>query len=86
MGSRNTATVYPNPFESSFHLKLNNDQTQIASVRLIDVSGRAYYKNNIQFVKGMNDIEIVTPDLDKGVYYLSVQLENALVRVKVVKK
>ncbi|MFT6244028.1 MAG: hypothetical protein ACJA0U_001647 [Salibacteraceae bacterium] len=41
-------------------------------------------KATLQFVKGMNAIE--TPALDKDVYYLRVQLENTLVRVKVVKK
>jgi hypothetical protein len=86
IGNGNPASVYPNPFESSFRIKLTTDQTQVSSVRLVDISGREYYRNNTQFVKGMNDIEILTPDLAKGVYHLRIQLENRLVHFKVVKK
>ncbi|MCJ8291786.1 MAG: T9SS type A sorting domain-containing protein [Crocinitomicaceae bacterium] len=84
--NRNTASVYPNPFGSLFHVKLNIDQTQISFLSLTDVSGREYYRNNIQLVKGMNEIEILTPDLDKGVYHLRIQLDKESIHIKIVKK
>lgn len=81
----NMSQVYPNPFTSSFNLEIVLDQEQTSELSVVDASGRVYYKENIQFEKGINNFEVLTSDLEDGVYHLKIELDDSVILHKIIK-
>lgn len=72
----NSVVLYPNPAKDILNIKTNH---KIKSVIISDLLGR----NQIISQKNSNEIDIST--LNKGVYVVSIGLENKVLRYKLVK-
>jgi len=73
-------TVYPNPASSV--LNINSQKGQILSVQLTDAAGRTVLTNNVNKANGTLNIS----HLPKGVYILSIKMEDKTVTKKIIKK
>ena len=73
-------TVYPNP--ASEILNVIAQKGQIQSVKLTDVAGRTVINNNVN----KNNTSINVNHLPKGVYILTINVDNKIVTKKIIKK
>src|SRR5258706_3416648 len=66
---------------SSLNLLFTDDTYEKCSVELYDVPGRIIYKEDITAVRGMNKKEIQIPELNQGIYFVTLsngkQLQSA---------
>lgn len=68
----NTSGIsYPNPFQNTLHVKLNNTSQGPIVVRIFNVSGQLITENSSK----NNDLELETSNLPKGLYVLEI-IEN----------
>ena len=67
----NSVSVYPNPSNGLFNLKVNNPETTDLIIELMDVQGQIIYKNEVKAVMNYNE-EIDASTFAKGIYYLRV--------------
>lgn len=73
-------TVYPNPATSV--LNIDSQKGQILSVQLTDAAGRSVLTNQVNKTNGVINIS----HLPKGVYILSIKMENQTVTKKIIKR
>jgi hypothetical protein len=78
-------TVQPNPFDKEIVLQFNKEIESDVFLKLIDVTGREIYRNNLN---GQNKtkFDISVPSLPAGIYFLYVQVEGIAYTVKVIKE
>jgi hypothetical protein len=71
--------VYPNPFQSTFQLKIPNN-SEVNSIQLFDVNGR--------IIRDMNPLnyEFYFPDLNAGIYFLKLKFNQNISVLKMVKQ
>lgn len=71
--------VYPNPFQTTFQLKIQNNN-EVNSIQLFDVNG--------QIVRDLNPLnsEFYFPGLNGGVYFLKVKFNQKISVLKMVKQ
>ena len=75
----NGISVYPNPATSVLNI---DSKAQIQSIKLTDASGKLIIHNKSKEFNKQVQIE----HLPKGVYILTVELENETITKKIVKK
>ena len=63
-------SVYPNPTSGDFTVKIVNTEISDLQISLMDIQGHMVYKNNVSRV--INHTEVITEDLTKGIYFLSI--------------
>jgi len=73
-------TLYPNPNNGNFTLKLNN--TTLKKIEISDISGRIVETN----ISSKDQIDININSLSNGIYYVKIQSENSLKIIKVIKQ
>ena len=66
------ATVYPNPFKTSFKVEITTKSKEFINYRLIDVYGRELKAGKVENPRYTNYITIRGADLSAGVYYLKI--------------
>lgn len=64
----NAATLYPNPFQSAFKIKLQATDANKAEIHVKDLTGRTIVHNEPILVKGTNELEITLNNVAPGVY------------------
>jgi|GEM_PF-5597011 len=89
--SVNTIFAYPNPFNSSVRISMNNDQSSTVNLRIFDVLGREVYDfENISITNGKRELiwkgkNSVGEILPNGVYFIHLRTdENKTISRKVV--
>ncbi|MEO6169175.1 MAG: T9SS type A sorting domain-containing protein [Chitinophagales bacterium] len=82
-GSAFTAEAYPNPFNQSVTINMASGSTELANVRLIDLSGRTLHE--YVGVDTSAPFEI-NENLAPGVYFVRVSQGNTEKMIKVVKE
>lgn len=65
----NTFSIYPNPSNGNFNIKAVNTMTEIS---IYDIVGKLIYSKSIN----SENEEIKTSNLSKGIYVVSIELEN----------
>jgi hypothetical protein len=65
----NTFSIYPNPSNGNFNIKAVNTMNEI---RIYDIVGKLIYSKSID----SENEEIKTSNLAKGIYVVSIELEN----------
>ncbi|MBT8395226.1 MAG: carbohydrate-binding protein, partial [Bacteroidia bacterium] len=63
------AKVFPNPVTEKFNVKVSKDN-QIQEIMLFDVNGRTIHLNEIKI--NSNEAQLIIPEIDNGVYLLSI--------------
>ena len=78
--------VYPNPFEDVFTLEFLLEQTSKVSIDLYDVMGRMVESiNEATLLSGTHKIDIDT-ELNKGVYFIELDIDGDLYKKKLIKQ
>jgi len=67
----------PNPFSGRTDISFNLPQTMEAELMIRDITGKVIYKQNGEFSKGMNTVNIQRDQLNtSGIYYYSIEAGN----------
>jgi hypothetical protein len=78
--SNETVTLFqntPNPFDNTTSVKFNLPNDGVASLRVVDVTGRVVYNTKRQFNKGDNEILITSNEIDgSGVLYYILEVNG----------
>jgi hypothetical protein len=64
-------TVYPNPSNGSFHIKLKHSQTQPLQLSIYDVTGKLVFTDNLNRDNESMDYHYER-DLENGIYYIKI--------------
>jgi hypothetical protein len=74
--------VYPNPFTNEVNINLPIQNTSTAQLELLDMAGRAVWK---QTIVGSNSITIPGSELPQGMYFCRVILSGKTFTTKIIK-
>ncbi len=77
--------VFPNPFQSEFHIKLSGTENQEIHIDLLNIQGQILFSQSKQVLQGL-PIEIIIPGLSSGMYLLVIQGKHDILAKKVVKE
>lgn len=75
-------TVYPNPAKDKITIRIDYTGNDIATVSVIDITGREHYTTNKSLSIGRNEFSIDVHALPAGVYAVLVQTQSGLVTRK----
>jgi hypothetical protein len=82
---KNKLVVFPNPAQkSNIYIKLNNDFKELKSISIINTLGQIIYSNKQPIFIGNNILEIETDQLQQGMYYINIEMENEQEVVKLI--
>jgi hypothetical protein len=73
-----TVSVYPSPASSTISTEFSAEQSQDASLTVIDAMGRIYMQQNIKIQKGNNNITVPVNKLSKGTYAVMIRSANGV--------
>lgn len=77
-------SVYPNPTNNSATLSFNTNGTGTARLRITDMVGKVTTMKELNYVAGTNNIPIGVQQWSKGVYFLSLYVNNDSKNLKLV--
>jgi Secretion system C-terminal sorting domain len=70
-------TIYPNPYNLSFNINFNILNNSNVKIILYDISGKTVKKiENSLLNQGNYEINVNTPELSSGVYFLKIEINN----------
>lgn len=72
----NQIQVTPNPVASNMKVSINAEKSDVATIMITDMSGKAISSKNFNVTAGDNDIPVNTAGLASGSYILRVQLNG----------
>lgn len=75
--------MYPNPFESQFHLKVSSESKAPVEVKVFDMSGKLIH---VEYGLGNNDDIMMGEQLAVGVYFVQVQQGETQKVIRMVKQ
>ncbi len=82
----NTVTLFPNPCQSSLHLKGSMEAEQDVIVQFVDMVGKVIETHKIPVANGLVDGFISTSLLPNGLYIALIQSEKEVSRLPFVKE
>jgi len=65
-------SVYPNPVNDFLNANITTSKSEIATISILDLTGKLIYQETKSFSKGSSNIQISTQDLPYGIYFLKV--------------
>jgi PKD repeat protein len=66
-------SVYPNPTSGAFEVKLNGYEVNQGQLRILDLTGKVVFTQQLNVEEGLNHYFIQTEGLNKGIYLLEIQ-------------
>lgn len=83
----NDVSLFPNPCEENFNIKLDSKRAEVLTITITDLSGRVINTISTDVQKGFNTINTDVSNLVTGVYFVSIISESGdSYRTKFVKK
>ncbi len=77
--------VYPNPFNDELFVSIKDDSGDISSVELFDLTGKSLLSQNVNASMG-NRVDLNgAENLEAGIYFLQITVNNQVVTQKVIK-
>lgn len=71
--------IYPNPMIERATINFELQQTQVATIEIVDATGRSVYQVTDQFDAGRNTVEFVnTNNLPAGMYFIKIQTADQI--------
>lgn len=80
--SNETVTIFPNPNNGSFTLKIVSSKTLNAELKIIDSNGKTIPLQKVKLNVGINQLPIEFPFAGNGVYWLIVSGNGCVVKKK----
>ena len=71
-------TLSPNPANESIALQTTSASEEVATISVIDMTGKLMKKTSVGLINGLNTINIDLDALQAGLYLISLQTENGL--------
>jgi len=69
--------TYPNPFNSTFTIPLKLNENAFVNIQLINILGQKVLQiENSQMAVGNNDLQVNCENLNSGVYFVKVTIDN----------
>lgn len=68
--------IFPNPVSEKLNVVFNSSEEKRISVKMLDITGREIYSNEILATTGENKVEIDVTGMPKGIYMAYVVGEN----------
>ncbi|MEO6166486.1 MAG: T9SS type A sorting domain-containing protein, partial [Chitinophagales bacterium] len=78
--------VYPNPSNNLFNIQVVADEVSFADYSIFDNVGRLVAKQEVGLSPGINNIEVDLYNNPNGIYFLQLQFQNKVHRVKLLKQ
>lgn len=80
----NTLAVYPNPANEQFTLAFNTGSRGNYLIRISDLYGRMIMEKNGEAIQGDNTVLMRLNEVAKGMYTVTLQKENTILKTKIV--
>lgn len=77
-----TVNIFPNPTSGALAVEINNLQSSIASLQIVDVSGKQHYIKSK--IAGREEINL--SGVPAGVYFLRITLDGKMEEWKIIKQ
>jgi hypothetical protein len=84
LASSTELSVYPNPNDGRFIVRVAALREAVVGLQLLDLAGRVVYNRTVDLVEGLNEIGVLTEGLAAGVYLLNLNVDGQKLAVKVV--
>ena len=81
-----SAEIFPNPFISSFNIKMNVNKTEDVEVFIYDLSGKTVGYKKVNLMTGENNILVDLEAKSSSQYYVKVLGKNTLLSFKIIKQ
>ncbi|HEY8401311.1 MAG TPA: T9SS type A sorting domain-containing protein, partial [Cytophagaceae bacterium] len=82
LGSDNYWQIFPNPFKESTLLRINSEQPQKLSIKVVDITGSSLYHSDNYFT---NESIVIGNNLPNGIYILIINYNNSVKTFKLIK-
>lgn len=77
-------SLFPNPSSDLTHIKIESAAPSIAQIRLIDISGKVIYNEQIMVRKGLNSFELPVQPMSSGYYTVQLEIQDQLFNKKLI--
>lgn len=77
-------SVYPNPVNSEFRLRVESFDRQLTTLDLYDIQGRIAKTTEVQLVPGLNELTVPVTGLASGVYFVRTG-DSAAIKVLLIR-
>jgi hypothetical protein len=77
-------SLFPNPSSDLTHIKIESAAQSIAQIRLIDISGKVIYNEQITVRKGLNSFELPVQPMSSGYYTVQLEVQDQLFNKKLI--
>jgi aminopeptidase N len=81
-GAKNSARIFPNPFNATLYVYLKNFSPSVAHIQIYDIGGKLMLQKSSPINNSLF-FELNTQNLASGIYFIKIQTDNG---VKFVKK
>jgi hypothetical protein len=81
-----TLDIYPNPTNGAFTIAISSTADLKANLRLTTIDGRVVYQDQVFAGAGLYEKQVDISGLAAGIYYLTMQSDNATKTYKVLKQ
>ena len=81
----NSIRVYPNPFENDLTLDVNVSKAQTIQVELFSITNQRIMSKTVDVSKGQNTY-VLSSELQSGVYFIKMTMDDQTITEKIIKK
>lgn len=85
-GSESTVKLYPNPVNTKLNIEINVPKAGIASIKVMDATGRVVRMAELKLVMGSNITDIPMEGLADGMYMIKVSNNSGLNHSQTIRK
>lgn len=71
--------LFPNPMQDNTIISFNSLSNLDAKVEIINMLGAVVMSSNISITKGINEIQLLTSDLETGIYVVNITSEKGVI-------
>jgi hypothetical protein len=80
------AIAFPNPFEHSFNLRIENCIDKNVNIKVINLAGKEVYQKQMAMLQNSENISIDMKGLAAGFYFLQIRTGSAVLEYKLIKQ
>jgi hypothetical protein len=77
-------TIYPNPSSTSATIQLLNTKKETAEIKLLDISGKEFWSQELELVNGTTSMVLSTENLAPGIYIIVLSSKDGILTNKLV--
>ncbi len=79
--------VYPNPFTSNISARFDAATSEMATIQVLDMSGKSMHQEKVELIKGSNNVNISSMEkLTPGYYFLKITAKQTNRNIKILKQ